>query len=67
MSSAISTEIFPRSSSVGAAVRLLPGPAALTAFEAERLRARLRVIDAGVRSVDAAWVYLLLVADEADD
>ncbi len=65
MSSAISTEIFPRRSSVGAAVRLLPGPAALTAFEAERLCARLRVLDPGVSSLDAAWVYVLLVADDA--
>jgi phosphoribosylformylglycinamidine synthase len=46
-------------------VRLLPGPAALTAFEAERLRARLRVLDSGVGRVDAAWVYVLLVADDA--
>jgi len=45
--------------------RLLPGPAAFTVFEAERLSARLRAIDAGVRSVDAAWVYLLLVDDDA--
>jgi phosphoribosylformylglycinamidine synthase len=66
MSSATSTEISPRRSSAGAAVRLLPGPAALTSFEAERSRARLRVLDAGVRSVDAAWVYVLLVDDDAE-
>jgi phosphoribosylformylglycinamidine synthase len=63
MSSAISTEIFPHKSSAGPAARLLPGPAALTAFEAERLCARLRVLDANVRSVDAAWVYVLQVSD----
>lgn len=45
--------------------RLLPGPAALNAFEAERLCARLRVVDAGVRHVEAAWVYLLLMDDDA--
>jgi len=66
MSSATSTEIFPRNCSVGAAVRLLPGPAALTLFEAERLRARLCALDAGVRAVDAAWVYLLRVDDGAE-
>ena len=45
-------------------VRVLPGPAALTAFEAERLAARLRMLDAGVSSVEAAWVYLLLLAGD---
>jgi len=65
MSPAISTETSPRNSSVGAAVRVLPGPAALTSFEAERLCAKLRALDAGVRGVDAAWIYVLLVADDA--
>jgi len=66
MSSAISTETFPRRSSASAVARVLPGPAALTAFEAERLRARLCVLDAGVRNVDATWVYVLLVNDDAE-
>jgi len=66
MSPATSTETFPHKSSAGAAVRLLPGPAALTAFEAERLCARLRALDAGVRSVGAAWVYVLLVDEDAE-
>jgi len=43
-------------------VRLLPGPAALTAFEAERLAARLRNVDAGVTSVDATYMYVLKMA-----
>ena len=66
MSPATSTETFPHKSSAGAAVRLLPGPAALTAFEAERLCARLHALDAGVGSVDAAWMYVLLVDEDAE-
>jgi phosphoribosylformylglycinamidine synthase len=41
-------------------VRVLPGPSALTAFEAARLAARLRAIDAGVDAVEASHLYLLL-------
>jgi phosphoribosylformylglycinamidine synthase len=44
-------------------VRVLPGPAALTPFEAERLALKLRTMDAGVDSIAAAYVYLLLVKD----
>jgi phosphoribosylformylglycinamidine synthase len=40
-------------------VRILPGPPALTAFEAERLAARLRSLDPGVTSVDASYLYIL--------
>jgi phosphoribosylformylglycinamidine synthase len=38
---------------------LLQGRAALTPFEAERLAAKLRVLDPAVRSVEAAYLYLL--------
>jgi len=48
-----------------AAVRVLPGPAALTAFEAERLAARLRGVDAGVSRVDAACLYILRMREHA--
>jgi phosphoribosylformylglycinamidine synthase len=54
-------------SSFGATVRMLPGEAALTPFEAERLAERLCVIDAGVTSVDARWLYLLQVAGDVDE
>ncbi len=37
----------------------------MTAFEAERLRDRLRVVDAGVSGVDAAWLYVLQLKDGA--
>jgi phosphoribosylformylglycinamidine synthase len=66
MSPAISTEITaPTSKKIVAPVRILQGPAALTAFEAERLRDRLRVVDAGVSAVDAAWLYVLQLRDGA--
>jgi phosphoribosylformylglycinamidine synthase len=42
-------------------VRVLPGPPALTAFEAARIAARLRAIDAGVAAVEASYLYLLLL------
>ncbi len=47
------------------AVRVLPGPAALTAFEAVRLVERLRAVDAGVTSVDAAYLYILRAEQDA--
>ena len=40
-------------------VRLLAGPSALHAFEAERLLRRLRAIDPGVSAVDASFLYVL--------
>lgn len=40
---------------------MLPGPPAMTAFEAARTAATLRVIDAGVTAVEASYLYLLLV------
>jgi len=60
MSRATSQEISPRTSS-GATVRMLPGPTALTAFEAARLAARLRALDASVTAVEASYLYLLLL------
>jgi phosphoribosylformylglycinamidine synthase len=44
---------------------MLPGTAALTPFEATRVAERLRCIDAGVKSVEARWLYLLQVAGDA--
>ncbi len=44
-------------------VELLPGPPALTDFEAERLVPRLRAIDPGVEGVTAAFLYLLRLHD----
>jgi len=44
-------------------VHLLPGPSALTAFEAERLRARLQKIDSSVMAVDAAYLYVLKMGE----
>ena len=60
MSQATSQEISRRTSN-GTAVRVLPGPPALTAFEAARIAARLRAIDAGVAAVEASYLYLLLL------
>jgi phosphoribosylformylglycinamidine synthase len=65
MSQAISQEIS-RPTSKGAAVRVLPGPAALTAFEAVRVADRLRAMDAGVSAVEASYLYLLLVREESE-
>ena len=67
MSLATSQEISPRISSVDATVRVLPGPAALTPFEAVRLAERLRGIDLGVRSVEAGYLYLLKGAGAVDE
>jgi phosphoribosylformylglycinamidine synthase len=46
---------------------MLPGEAALTPFEAERVAERLRLMDADVTSVDARWLYLLQVVDDVDE
>jgi phosphoribosylformylglycinamidine synthase len=74
MSQATSQEISPRiysaavaEAEAGAAVRVLAGPAALTSFEAERLAARLRLVDGGVESVDAAYLYLLQGSGVVDE
>ena len=45
-------------------VRILPGPLALTEFEAARLAARLRAINAGVTAVEASYLNLLLLRKE---
>jgi phosphoribosylformylglycinamidine synthase len=47
-------------------VRVLPGPSALTEFEAMRTAAKLRAIDAGVATVEASYLYLLLLREEAE-
>ena len=52
--------------SKGMIVRVLPGPPALTAFEAVRLAERLRVIDASVAAVEASYLYLLLMRKETE-
>lgn len=44
-------------------MRLLPGTAALTAFEAERLCARLKKIDRYVTAVEAAYMYVLKMGE----
>jgi phosphoribosylformylglycinamidine synthase len=62
MSLATSQEISPPTSN---AVRVLAGPTALTAFEAERLAARLRTLDPGVTSVDSAYLYILRMSDRS--
>jgi len=52
-------------------VRVLPGPSALTAFEAERVVQKLRVnypAEAGnVVAVESSYLYLLLIRKEAED
>jgi phosphoribosylformylglycinamidine synthase len=45
---------------------MLPGPSALTEFEAARVAARLRAIDAGVDAVEASYLYLLLLHKESE-
>jgi phosphoribosylformylglycinamidine synthase len=47
-------------------VRLLPGPSALTAFEAARVAAKLRAIDTRVAAVEASYLYLLLLRKDAE-
>ena len=65
MSQAISQEISGLTSD-GMKARVLPGPSALTEFEAARLAARLRAIDAGVAAVEASYLYLLLLRKESE-
>ena len=65
MSQATSQEISLPTSK-GMIVRVLPGPPALTAFEAVRLAERLRVIDASVAAVEASYLYLLLMRKETE-
>lgn len=43
----------------------MPGPAALTDFEAARLLAKLREVDAAVTGVDAGFLYLLRLRSSA--
>jgi phosphoribosylformylglycinamidine synthase len=45
---------------------MLPGPLALTAFEAARLAVRLRALDSGVTAVEASYLYLLLLRKESE-
>jgi phosphoribosylformylglycinamidine synthase len=66
MSQAISQEIsLPISSAK--TFRMLPGPVALTPFEAARVAERLRAVDGAVVSVEACYVYLLLQGDGVVD
>ncbi|SEG22890.1 phosphoribosylformylglycinamidine synthase [Bryocella elongata] len=46
-------------------VRILPGPSALTEFEAARLLARLQQIDPAVTAVAAHYLYLLQLPESA--
>jgi phosphoribosylformylglycinamidine synthase len=70
MSQATSQEISPSISS-GTSLQILAGPPALTAFEAarvaERLRARYPMEAAAVDSVEASYLYLLLLREGAVD
>ena len=65
MSPATFIETSPRSSSAGTRVLRWPGPAALHAFEAERLTQRLRVLDETVEGVEAAYLFLLRQTSDA--
>jgi phosphoribosylformylglycinamidine synthase len=51
-------------------VRVLPGPSALTAFEAERMADKLRASypaeAAGVAAVEASYLYLLMLRKESE-
>ncbi len=66
MSQATSQEIS-RPTSSATTVRVLPGPAALTTFEATRLAATLRAIDPAVEEVEASYLYLLLLRADSED
>jgi phosphoribosylformylglycinamidine synthase len=64
MSPTTSPEIsFSTSSPRRGALALLPGGAAITPFEAERLRDKLRASSPGVAAVHAEYLYLLLLHD----
>ena len=66
MSPATSPETYPPISEIGLRLLALSGPPALTAFEAERLTARLRAIDPAVTGVDASYLYLITATGEVD-
>ncbi len=70
MSQATSQEISQPISS-GTTVRVLPGPSALTAFEAarvvEKLRASYPAAAANVVAVEASYLYLLLLRKDEED
>jgi phosphoribosylformylglycinamidine synthase len=70
MSQATSQEISQPTSS-GATVRVLPGPSALTAFEAarvvEKLRASYPATAANVVAVEASYLYLLLLRKDQEE
>ncbi len=70
MSQATSQEISQPTSS-GTTVRVLPGPPALTAFEADRVVQKLRtnypVDAANVVALESSYLYLLLVHKDAAD
>jgi phosphoribosylformylglycinamidine synthase len=63
MSPATSPEISQPSSESINTVRFLPGPSALTPFEAARLLDRLRALDPHVSAVDSAYIYVPLLHD----
>ncbi len=67
MSPATLPETSPPISRGATTVQILPGPSALTAFEATRLRERLRALDPGVQSVSAAYLYVLQICEGAVD
>jgi phosphoribosylformylglycinamidine synthase len=47
-------------------VRMLPGPSALTEFEAARMATRLRAIDSSVTVVEASYLCLLLLRKDSE-
>ena len=53
--------------SSGSRVRILAGPSALTPFEAERMTARLQLLDAGVSGVEASYLYVLRMHEGAEE
>ena len=59
MSPVTSHGTLPPTSETDAPSITLSGPAALNEFETGRLLAKLRTLDPGVRSVEAAYLYLL--------
>jgi phosphoribosylformylglycinamidine synthase len=48
-------------------VRILPGPPALTSFEADRLTRRLQAIDPAITAVESHYLYLLQQTGEVDE
>jgi len=63
MSPATSPETSPPNSDIWTAVRIFPGPSALTPFEGARLLQRLRAIDPGVTGVAAGYLHVLHVRE----